>query len=178
MPEIEIRAVTEADIPALTSIDHDYSTEYAWQMDVKTDEGQHNVNFRKVRLPRSVRVQYPRDPNQLTQDWRQRVIVLVAILQNEPIGYISISPNAAPLTNWVTDMAVARRLRRQGIGSALVLAAMEWARQINGYRIVLEVQPKNYAAVSMAQKLGFDLYGYHDHYYPNSDTALFFSRPV
>jgi hypothetical protein len=44
--------------------------------------------------------------------------------------------------------------------------------------MVLEMQPKNHAAISMAQKLGFDLCGYNDRYYSNRDIALFFSRSV
>jgi GNAT superfamily N-acetyltransferase len=178
MPEIEIRPASSTDIPVLINLDHDYSTDYAWQLDVKTEEDQVNVNFRKVRLPRSVRVEYPRDPRLLGDDWSRRDALLVALLEGEPVGYISVNLDIAPATNWVTDLAVIRRIRRQGIGSALVLAAQEWAREFNGYRMVLEMQPKNHAAISMAQKLGFDLCGYNDRYYMNRDIALFFCRSV
>jgi hypothetical protein len=30
----------------------------------------------------------------------------------------------------------------------------------------------------MAQKLGFDLCGYNDRYYPNHDIALFFAKSI
>ena len=52
--------------------------------------------------------------------------LLVAILEGELAGYWSLMLNMVPLTTWMTDLAVKRRLRRQGIGSGLVLAAQEW----------------------------------------------------
>jgi GNAT superfamily N-acetyltransferase len=82
----------------------------------------------------------------------------------------------APQTAWITDLAVVHRLRRQGVASALILAAQQWARQKGYHRLVLEMQPKNYPAICMALKLGFDLCGYNDRYYPNHDIALFFAK--
>jgi ribosomal protein S18 acetylase RimI-like enzyme len=42
--------------------------------------------------------------------------------------------------------------------------------------MVLEMQPKNYPAIQLAQKLGFDFCGYNDRYYANRDIALFFAK--
>jgi ribosomal-protein-alanine N-acetyltransferase len=78
----------------------------------------------------------------------------------------------------MTDLAVTRRTRRQGIGSALILAGQEWARHKRCHRMVLEMQPKNYPAICLVQKLGYDLCGYNDHYFPNRDIALFFSKAL
>jgi ribosomal protein S18 acetylase RimI-like enzyme len=71
-----------------------------------------------------------------------------------------------------------RRVRRQGIGTGLLLAGMEWTKQHGLDRLVIEMQPKNYPALCMAQKLGFGFCGYQDPYYTNHDIALFFSKPV
>jgi ribosomal protein S18 acetylase RimI-like enzyme len=84
----------------------------------------------------------------------------------------------APLTTWMTDLAVLRRLRRQGIGSALVLASQEWAAQHDSRYLVLEMQPKNFPALKLVQKLGFDFCGYNDRYYKNHDIGLFFAKAV
>jgi ribosomal protein S18 acetylase RimI-like enzyme len=178
MPEIEIRPAGPADIPHLMAIDHDYSSDFVWQMELQGEEGQVGVSFRQVRLPRSVRVEYPRSPGRLAEDWNQRPGLLVALLEGQIIAYISLMLHIAPVTTWVTDLAVVRRLRRQGVGSALVLAAQEWARQHQTYRIILEVQPKNHPAIRMAQKLGFDFCGYNDRYFANQDIALFFGKSV
>jgi len=178
MPEINIRPAIAADIPALVAIDHNYSSEFVWQMELKTEEGQVGVNFRQMRLPRSVRVEYPRAAERLKDDWEGRAGVLVALLADDPIGYISLTLDMAPVTAWATDLAVLRRLRRQGIGSALILAAQEWGENHDCRRLVLEIQPKNYPAIQMAYKLGYDFCGYNDRFYANHDIALFFARAI
>ncbi|MBN2148661.1 MAG: GNAT family N-acetyltransferase [Anaerolineales bacterium] len=178
MPEIEIRPAVQQDIPVLVSLDHDYVSDHVWQMDISQDEKDMRINFRQIQLPRSVRVDYPRPPQELLADWQNRSALLVGLLDGQVIGYASLMLGCAPLTTWVTDLAVLRRLRRQGIASALLLAAQQWARQKSTLRLVLEMQPKNYPAICMAQKLGFDLCGYNDRYYINHDIALFFAKAV
>ncbi len=176
MPEIQIRPAIASDIPILAEIDHSYSSDYVWQMDILSEEDQIGVKFRQIRLPRSVRVDYPRSPHAIRQDWNQRSGLLVAQLENDIVAYISMDLNIAPATTWVTDLAVVRRFRHQGIGNALILSAQEWSRHHHTYRIILEMQPKNYPAICMAQKLGFDFCGYNDRYYANHDIALFFGK--
>ena len=176
MPEIEIRPAIATDIPRLMEFEHNYTSDYVWQMEVYREEAQVNVTFRQVRLPRSVQVTYPRDPQQLADTWTQRAGLLVATLQDDLVGYIGMNINPSIKTTWVTDLVVAKHVRRQGIGSALVVSAQEWASQHNCRRLILEVQPKNYAAIRMATKLGFELCGYNDHYFANLDIALFFSK--
>jgi ribosomal protein S18 acetylase RimI-like enzyme len=104
--------------------------------------------------------------------------LLVALLKGEVVGYTSILLTIAPHTGWMTDLVIMRRMRRQGIGSALVLAGQDWARHKRCARMVMEMQPKNFPAICLAQKLGYDLCGYNDHYFPNNDIALFFSKSL
>ena len=178
MPEIEIRPAISNDIPALMALDHNYTSEYVWQMEIQTQETGVEVNFREVRLPRSVRVEYPRSTAGLADDWTHRSGILIALLEGEPVGYTSLMLDIAPKTTWMTDLVVKRRLRRQGIGSTLVLASQEWGHQHACRHIILEMQPKNYPAIHMTQKLGFDFCGYNDRYYINHDIALFFAKQL
>ena len=179
MPEIEIRPALATDVPILMELDHNYMSDFVWQMEIQQqEEGQRQIGFREIRLPRSVRVDYPRPPKSLLVDWTQRDGLLVAVLSDEPIGYISMMLNIAPLTTWVTDLVVKRRVRRQGIGSSLLLAAQEWGLQHESRNLVLEMQPKNYPAIRMADKLGFDFCGYNDRYFANRDIALFFGKSL
>lgn len=176
MPKIEIRPAKSDDIPALIALEHSYVSDYVWQMEVQRDEYKTSIIFRQVKLPRSVRVNYPRNPQLLAEDWKKRDGVLVASMEAEIVGYACLMNNMTPKTTWVTDLVVLRRQRRQGIGTALIMASQEWATQKNNRRIILEMQPKNYPAITLTQKLGFDLCGYNDHYYTNQDIALFFSK--
>jgi len=184
MPEIEIRPPISTDIPKLTEIDHDYVSDHVWQMEVQHETGQKpsdmrvEIVFRQLKLPRSVHVEYPRSPSELMHDWKERSCLLVAALQGEVVGYASLMLTISPHTGWMTDLAVTRRFRRQGIGSTLVLAGQEYSRQKHCSRMVMEMQPKNYPAICLVQKLGYNLCGYNDHYFPNHDIALFFSKSL
>ena len=174
MPKIEIRPAVLDDLTKVGVMEHDYKTSYVWQMDVLTDEGQAGVSFREVRLPRPVKVEYPRPPEHVKLDWPERISVLVGIYESEPAGYIVISERIAPTTAWITDLVVDPELRRQGIGSALVLATQDWACQRRLRRVILEMQSKNIPAIHLAKKLGYEFCGYNDHYYENQDIAVFF----
>lgn len=178
MPEIEIRPATPLDIPGLVTLDHSYTSEYVWQMEILAEEGQVEVRFSEKRLPRSARVEYPRPVAALADDWAERAGLLVAVLEEDTVGYISLSLDVAPVTAWVTDLAVLPSLRRRGIGSALILAAQEWGEDHACRRLVLEMQPKNLPAIRMVKKLSFDFCGYNDRYYANHDIALFFARSL
>jgi ribosomal protein S18 acetylase RimI-like enzyme len=176
MPEIEIRPVKAEDIQEMLEIEHNYSTEYVWQMDYKQGDGEIIVSFREVRLPRAAQVMYPKGFQSISENWSQRDGLLVSQLEEEVVGYISLDQNPLLKATWVTDLAVKRQFRRQGIGSALVIAAQEWALNNKSRRLILEMQPKNFPTIQLAKKLGFELCGYNDHYFANHDIALFFSK--
>ena len=69
-------------------------------------------------------------------------------------------------------------LRREGIGTALILAAQDWGIEHGARRIMLEIHSKNHPAIQMARKLNYEFCGYNDNYFPNQDIALFFSRSL
>jgi GNAT superfamily N-acetyltransferase len=178
MPEIEIRPATAEDIPALAALDTSYSSDYVWQMEIQVEEAEVNVFFREVRLPRSVRVDYPRSMAALGDTWSGKAGMLVAALEGRPAAFISLTEGSLPATAWITDLVVERRLRQQGIGAALVLAAQDWASRRGHRQIVMEMQPKNYPAICLARKLGYDFCGFNDRFYANHEIALFFARPL
>ena len=52
-------------------------------------------------------------------------------------------------------MAVAREWRRQGVGAALLEAAIAWAREHGLHKLSLSVFPHNTAAIALYRKFGF-----------------------
>ena len=176
MPAIEIRPAMINDLPVLSAIDHSFETLYTWQMDRNIDTSQIVINFREIRLPRTVRVEYPRPLDFFSPEVFQQSIILVALLNGAPVGYIRLKEEAEPRTAWVTDVAVRADARRQGIASVLILAAQDWAAQRNLRRVVIEMQSKNVAAIRMVAKLGYEFSGYNDHHYVSQDIALLFGR--
>lgn len=177
MPEIEIRPVANTDVPSILALDHNYSSENVWQMEFVNEDGQVVVSFRQVHLPRAVQVEYPRPPEGLVEGWTKHSGILVALLDGKVVGYARMIPDSFDFSLLMTDLVVNKRQRCQGIGSALLLAAQEWAiTRPNIRRLVLEMQPKNFPAISLAHKLGYEFCGFRDHYYQNQDTAIFFDK--
>jgi ribosomal protein S18 acetylase RimI-like enzyme len=174
MPEISIRPALLPDLPALAEMDQSYLTNYVWQMDRATEGGQITINFREVRLPRPVRVDYPYLFEEITKESAAGQEILVAISDKELVGYIGIQEVDHSRTAWVKHLVVKNATRRKGIASALVMAAQDYACQKSYWYVVIEMQSKNHPAIRLAQKLGYEFCGYNDHYYSNQDIALFF----
>ncbi|MCJ7625911.1 MAG: GNAT family N-acetyltransferase [Anaerolineaceae bacterium] len=176
MPEIIIRPSIKSDLENIKKIQHHFQTTYVWQMERKAEAGQIYVNFREVRLPRSVRVEYPHQIENFNALWVQRSNLLVATEKDMVVGYIRLKEQSTPNLAWVTDLAVKREMRRKGIASALLLAGQEWAESKKLKRVIIETQSKNHPTINMVLKLGYEFCGYNDHYFENQDIALFFAR--
>jgi GNAT superfamily N-acetyltransferase len=176
MAEIKVRTATEADLARIVALDHGYSTDYVWQMDLRDDSAstQIQVTFRPVRLPRPMRVAFPTEPQHLAQAWNSRACRLVAEQDGQVKGYLNLALAPAADTAWVSECAVERRFRRTGVGSVLLRSAAQWARVNRLKRLIVEMQSKNYPAICFAQKHGLAFCGYNDRYYANQDVALFF----
>jgi len=176
--DFEIRPGTVNDLPRLTVLDHSSLSDYVWQLELRREVGQASANFREVRLPRSIEVKYPRSPASLSEVWTSRDLVLVALQDGSPIGYLCAMQQPASDVAWVTDIVVAPHQRRKGAGSALLMATQAWALERGVHRLMLEMQSKNQACIRLAQKFGYDFCGYNDQYYPTQDVALFFGRAI
>jgi GNAT superfamily N-acetyltransferase len=157
------------------AIDPGYYTDHVWQMALSAANADTSVTFREVRLPRPMRVDYPRDPQRLADEWTHASQILLAVAEHEPVAYLVLESGQAPSTGWITDLVVAADQRRKGIATRLLGAARRWAQEAGLNRLTLEMQSKNYPAIALARKLGFFYSGYHDKYYPDEEIALFFT---
>ena len=171
-----VRPAELADLDVCLTLDPSYSTESVWQMDLTSEDSQVAVSFRTIRLPRSMRVEYPHDHDQWVAGWKRCDGFLVAHLGERLVGYVALSAHAAEGLGWVSDMVVQRANRRQGVGLALLNEASHWAKTRGLRWMVIEAQTKNYPAICFCQKNGFSFCGFNDHYYPNQDIAVFFAR--
>jgi hypothetical protein len=105
MPAIEIRPAVSTDIPDLLTMDHSVETTHTWQMDRSFERGGVTIAFRETRLPRTVRLPYPRRVAELRDEWNKRAIVLVAALRLEVVGYASLKIQQATSIAWLVDLA-------------------------------------------------------------------------
>lgn len=178
MASFEIRPASSNDLPRLMALDHSCMSDYVWQLELRSEPKRVSANFHEVRLPRSVKVAYPRDPASLVEVWDTRDKVLVAWEEDVPVGYVSAVEDGASSIVWVMDLVVSPTVRRQGAASALLMAIQAWAEERGVRRILLETQSKNHPCIRLAQKFGYEFCGYNDQYYPTQDVALFFGRAL
>jgi RimJ/RimL family protein N-acetyltransferase len=64
---------------------------------------------------------------------------------------------------------VAASHRRQGVGTALLQAAVEWARKADVHKLELHVFPHNMGAIKLYEKFGFVQEGYRRAHYRRGD---------
>ena len=93
--------------------------------------------------------------------------VFVAEDEGEIVGRLSIARDQHPASRHVADVGliVAATHRRRGIGTALLNAAVEWARDSDVLKLELHVFPWNEGAIILYERFGFEREGYrHAHY--------------
>ena len=172
---MKVRPAVPADLQQCGVLDHHYTTERVWQMSRHEDNGAVYISFNSVRLPRPMRVHYPRDPQYLWNDWRQWNSFLVADEEGYVRGYVGLLVRAAEGQGWVRDLVVGRPYRQNGVGSMLLQGIMQWAVKQGLRHLTIELQSKNYPAIRFCKKHGLSFCGYNELYYPSQDIALFFS---
>jgi RimJ/RimL family protein N-acetyltransferase len=69
-------------------------------------------------------------------------------------------------------MLVALGWRGRGVGSALLGAAIEWARQMGAHKVALQCWPHNVAALGLYERFGFVREGYLVRHYPRSNGEI------
>jgi len=191
-----IRSATLVDLNACLALDADSQTDHVWQMDQRRETGRIAVRFQIVRLPRVMRMAYPRPRDDLLSCWEKESLILVAtekpaveydkewadtVEDQEPapiFGYCQLDACAWQDSGWINHLIVDRRLRRRNVGTALLTASVAWGRHKKLGQLMIAVQTKNYPAISFCEKHGFAFCGFHDQYFPNRDIALFFALRI
>lgn len=170
-----IRPGEPKDLAPCGALDHSGTTGRVWQMENRVENGAQTILFRAVRLPREIKVDYPRQGRDLLAGWRRRDGFLVSEMEGEVCGYVALTAQPEHGLAWVGDLVVQQSRRRCGIGTTLLKAAAHWGRQRGLTRLMVEVQTKNYPAIKFCQACGLTFSGYNDHYWPSEDIAVFFT---
>lgn len=175
---LTVRSATPADYEMCQLLDHSCSTDFVWQMILDKNEDMLQIAFRPARLPRSMKVLYPRTGEALVQSWQLHACFLVSELDGEVVGYVNVREEASQETAWVADLIVDQPHRLRGVGTALLRGAQHWALERELRRLIVETQTKNYPAICFLHKRGLIFCGYNDLYYPNQDIAVFFGQAL
>ncbi|PJF35146.1 MAG: hypothetical protein CUN49_12075 [Candidatus Thermofonsia Clade 1 bacterium] len=179
---LSIRAAAPDDLPACLALDLSYETDYVWQIDVRGDEsGAIAISLRTARLPRAMRVSYPRSRALLNAalTWDSAFgAFLVAEKGGALCGYLLLRFEPERSAAWIAELGVDAASRRRKIGTALLNAAYAQAQARGLRHLSIETQTKNYPAICFCQRNGLSFCGYNDLYFANGDVALFFGQTV
>jgi GNAT superfamily N-acetyltransferase len=124
MAEVKIRTAVSPDFSLLSAFNHTVKTDMIWQMDRVAENGFEAANFREIRLPRPIQVDYPYSVDNLLDRSKTMAVVLLACMDEVPVGYIGLSTLQAGSTSWIRDLAVHERWQRRGFASVLLKAAL------------------------------------------------------
>lgn len=178
MPIVEVAPAVLKDLVQLSALNHQCESLYVWQMDSEIEHEQINVSFRQIRLPRSIRLEYPRKTNALADTWKTHDLFLVAKITGQAAGYLTLDLVNGQNTGRVFDLVVDEPYRRKGVATALLISAQDWLKAKNIKKINLEIQTRNHAAICLAKKMRYEFTGYLDEYFNNIDTAVFFTNKL
>lgn len=83
------------------------------------------------------------------------------------VGRLSVGRDPHPASTHVADVGlmVALDARRQGVGTALLRAAVDWAREAGVRKLELHVFPWNEAAIALYDAFGFEREGFRRKHY-------------
>jgi RimJ/RimL family protein N-acetyltransferase len=83
------------------------------------------------------------------------------------VGRLSVARDTHPASSHVADLGlmVAKDARRQGVGRALLEAAVEWARTAGVRKLELHVFPWNEPAIALYERFGFEREGFRRGHY-------------
>jgi ribosomal protein S18 acetylase RimI-like enzyme len=86
-------------------------------------------------------------------------VIYVAFIDDKPVGFTQLYPKYSSMRavkNWIlNDLYVDEAYRKQGIASALIQAAADFAKANNARFVQLETQTNNYTAQSLYESVGF-----------------------
>jgi putative acetyltransferase len=100
--------------------------------------------------------------------------VLVAETEGRVVARLSLARDPHPASAHVADLGlmVAADHRRRGIGTALLHAAVAWAREANVHKLELHVFPHNEPALILYERFGFSREGVRKSHYRRRDRFL------
>lgn len=174
-----IRAATPEDILRCLQLDHSLETQIVWQMKLQESDQLIQASFETLRLPRPIRVEYPRNPQELKLALAKGEGVLVAESEDILLGYVQIQANSADQSAWIPNLVVDEPWRRRQIGRALYDQACVWAVQLHkAHHMMLETTTRSYPAIRFMLARGLSFCGFNDRYYASQDIAVFFGQNI
>ncbi len=185
-PHIDVRAVHNADAPAIYELDYTFETDRIYTLRVQSDllqgaSGEYQEE--PVRFAFEL-VETPVDPP-LYRDYQppnHTVAALETKIQQVEGGYVALADDKISgciLLNVdelhgivrIEDLIIGHQYRRYGVGTLLLNCAADWARERGCWAITLETQNINFPAIQFYLRNGLEIWSIQRHFYPPGDAA-------
>ena len=88
----------------------------------------------------------------------QRSVFFLALVEGRVAGFVNVARGQWPKNEHVAELGMSclPECRGVGLGTALLVTAIEWARSIGAQKLTLEVFSTNTPAIGLYRKLGFE----------------------
>lgn len=100
----------------------------------------------------------------------------VARINEEIVGFAGVIDTVDQLE--ITNIVVKKSFRKNGVGNALLLELIRFAKESDKSEITLEVNNKNFVAIKLYEKNGFKNIGNRKKYYNNIDDAYIMTLKI
>ena len=152
-----------------------YTTEEYFDVKIEKVDNSFHVDFIKTKLKKPIS-HYPEEydfPDKLYQEHWEKAYAWGVVEENEGKLELAACIETCP-EDWsnrlmVTELWVHEKLRRKGIGHALMAVAKQQANLEHRRAIILETQSCNVPAISFYLQEGFELIGFDSCCYSNRD---------
>ena len=157
-----------------TRIYLDYTTETYYDLELTEDDSGFRAEMMKKSFEKPfVHEEHGDFPDILFADYWEGAQVFGIVSEEsgkkEILACIEICPEEWSNRLMVTELWVSEKLRRQGIGSALMNIAKEKAKEQGRRAVILETQSCNTGAIAFYRRQGFKLIGFDACCYTNRD---------
>jgi ribosomal protein S18 acetylase RimI-like enzyme len=167
---IEVREAKEEDFETIAGFDLAYPTGRFLRIERSGTPPEQTISFKwqdRPESPDSVYNAYPVE--RLASAGSMLDAFFVAESAGVPVGLLMIIVPGWANAAEITDFAVDRAARRQGVGKALLDAAVAWAKGRGHVALWVEPRADNAPAIDFYMRAGFRLSGFNDHLYSNAD---------
>ena len=139
VPEVAVRRARERDLDAIVDLVAEVAAEGRW---IGTEAPVDRARRRRLM-------------EEMLHHERQ--VIFVAESGGELVGHLWMDLAGYGVAH--LGMLVAAGWRGRGVGSALLAAGLDWARDAGAHKVALEVWPHNQAAIALYEKFGFEREG-------------------
>jgi len=161
MSRVILRKMTQEDVPMVMEIE-EAVCEFPWSASIYSD---------CIRVGYSCFV--------LARESQQKPEVGQGTFDQEILGYglLSVAAGEAHVLN----ICIKPNAQHQGLGYRMMQHLIQAAKDLNAYRIYLEVRMSNIHAIELYKKLEFAQIGERKDYYPSAngrEDAIVFAKPL